>query len=153
MTDPVPRLESLGSATPSPPRRRSALYRMFIGPRGVRAGWKVFLFSLLFAAEAFCFQLILPKVNPKSPLPPGLAFMNEFFGMLAVLIATAIMAKWIDRKPFGHFGIPGRNAFRSTFWVGAVVGFGALSLPSSPSCMPADGSTTARFSSMARQSW
>ncbi len=48
--------------------------------------------------------------------------------MSAVLIATAIMARWIDRKPWSYFGIPVRNAFRSTFWVGAAVGLGALAL-------------------------
>jgi len=68
------------------------------------------------------------KVNPNLPLPPGVAFVNEFLGMAAMLIATGIMAKFIDRKPWGYFGIPLRNAFRSTFWTGAVIGLGALSL-------------------------
>ncbi len=68
------------------------------------------------------------KVNPKLPLPPGVAFVNEFLGMAALLIATGIMARFIDRKPWGYFGMPLRNAFRSTFWTGAVIGLGALSL-------------------------
>jgi membrane protease YdiL (CAAX protease family) len=48
--------------------------------------------------------------------------------MAAVLLATVIMAKLIDRKPWGYFGIPLRNAFRSTFWVGSAIGLGALAL-------------------------
>ncbi len=97
----------------------------------MRAGWKVFIFFLLFAAFGFCFRSIIKlagDLNPKAPLPPGLALLNEFLGMTAVLIATAIMARWIDHKPWGYFGMPLRNALRSSFWVGAIVGFSALAL-------------------------
>lgn len=132
MTDPLSGLPSPSELPPSPqPRPRSALYRMFVGPRGLRAGWKVFIFLLIFVALGFCFRPIVRlegKLNPKLPIPAGIAVVNELLGMAAMLIATAIMAKWIDRKPFGYFGIPRRNAFRSTFWVGAAVGLGALSL-------------------------
>jgi hypothetical protein len=48
--------------------------------------------------------------------------------MVAVLAATAIMAKWVDHRPWGYFGMPIRNALRSTFWVGALSGVGALAL-------------------------
>jgi len=133
MIDPTPGPDSLAPAPPSPPppRPRSALYRTFIGTQGLRAGWKVFLFFLIFAGIAFCLHFIgmlFPKPNLKKPLPPFVALANEFAMMFSMLLATFIMAKWIDRKPWGYFGIPWRNAFRSTFWVGAIVGLGALSL-------------------------
>jgi membrane protease YdiL (CAAX protease family) len=116
---------------PAPPRRRNLLYRVFAGPRGVRAGWKIFIFLLIFAALSFCLQPLLKmggKLDSHAPLPPGIALLNEVLGVVEVLLATAIMAKWIDRKPWGYFGIPLRNAFRSSFWTGAVIGLGALSL-------------------------
>jgi len=134
MADETQNRELQGALPPSsftPPPRRSILYRIFVGPRGLRAGWKVVIFFLLFAAVAFCLHPLTKlhgKANPKLPLPPGTALLDEFTGMLAVLIATAIMARWIDRKPWGYFGMPLRNAFRSTFWVGAVIGLGALAL-------------------------
>ena len=124
-------MDAQAAAPPAPPRRRSLLYRTFVGPRGVRAGWKVLLFFLIFAALGVCLRPLVRmegKLDPKAPIPAGIAFLNEFLGMAAVLIATAIMARWIDRKPWGYFGIPLRNALRSSFWIGAAIGLGALAL-------------------------
>lgn len=133
MIDPVPDvqpldLQSLAPPTPSP---RSLLYRIFVGPRGVRAGWKVVLFFLIFAGIGFCLRPLLKmmgNIDTHAPLPPGIALLNEFLTMVDVLLSTWIMARWIDRKPFGYFGMPLRNALRSSFWTGAVVGLGALAV-------------------------
>jgi uncharacterized protein len=120
-------------ATPPPSPalpQRSILYRIFVGPRGIRAGWKVLIFFLLFALVAIALHPLVRhgRVNPKLPLPARVVVPQEFLGMLAVLIATAIMAKWIDRKPWGYFGMPLRNAFRSSFWLGAALGLGVLAV-------------------------
>jgi len=133
MIDPVHEAQSLDVqplAPPAPPKR-NVFYRTFVGPRGVRAGWKVVLFFLIFAGVSMCFlplMKMLPKVAHGAPLPPGIAFIEELAGAASVIIATWVMARWIDRQPFGYFGIPLRNAFRSTFWTGAVVGLFALAL-------------------------
>ena len=117
---------------PTPaPRRPSALKRVFVGPRGLRAGWKVFLFFLIFAALGFAFRPIVRLAGHpdlRGPIPPGIALLNEILSVIAVFLPTWILARLIDRKPWGYFGIPWRNAFRSTFWVGAAVGLGALAL-------------------------
>lgn len=136
MTDEIPgsappEITPPPSASTPPPPRRSALYRIFVGPSGIRAGWKVVIFFLLVALVSFAFHPLVArqgKLNPKLPMPARLAVLQELLGMLAVLIATAIMAKWIDRKPWGYFGMPLRNAFRSSFWIGAAIGLGALTL-------------------------
>jgi uncharacterized protein len=119
------------SVSAPPPPQHSILYRIFVGPSGVRAGWKVLIFFLLVALVTFAFHPLVArhgKLNPKLPIPARLAVLQEFLGALAVLIATAIMAKWIDRKPWGYFGMPLRNAFRSSFWIGSAIGLGALTL-------------------------
>ena len=133
MIDPVPEVQPLDIqplAPPAPPRR-NLFYRIFVGPRGVRAGWKVAIFFLLVGGITMCFVPIvkmMPEAGRGAPVPPGIAFVQELAGAAAVVIATWIMARWIDRKPFGYFGMPLRNALRSTFWTGAVVGLGALAL-------------------------
>jgi membrane protease YdiL (CAAX protease family) len=133
MTDQIPGPDSLDATVPPPrpTRRRSVLFKVFVGPQGVRAGWKILVFLLIFGAVAFCLRplaKLLPKVDPKSPIPAGVAFVREFLVMLAVLTATGLMAKLIDRKPWGYFGMPVRNALRSSFWIGAAIGLGALAL-------------------------
>ncbi len=128
MNDPVQPLEF---STAPPPRRQSAFYRTFVGPYGVRAGWKVLLFFLMFSLISVCFLPLIKragKPNPHAPLPAGLALLQETLGMIAVLLATWVMAKVIDRKPWGYFGMPLRNAFRSSFWIGSIIGLGALAL-------------------------
>jgi len=136
MNDQPPGVESLDlqplqGAPPEPPRRRSLIYRVFVGPRGLRAGWKVLIFFLLCAGISFCLLPVvkmLPKVGHGAPLPPSIALVQELFLALSVLLATAIMARFIDRKPWGYFGMPLGNAFRSSFWIGAAIGLGALAL-------------------------
>jgi len=134
MIDPVPEASSpdvTPPAAPPPLHRRPLIYRIFVGPRGVRAGWKVLLFFLIFAAVGFCFRPLLKmmgNIDIHAPLPPGIALLNEFLTMVNVLLSTWILARWIDRKPFGYFGMPLRNVLRSTFWTGAVVGLGALAI-------------------------
>ncbi len=133
MTEEIPDSASPDVAPPAPPAspQRSIIYRIFVGPRGVRAGWKDLIFFLLFALAALALHPLSKlhgKVDPKLPLPVRVALVDEFSGMLAVLIATGIMAKWIDRKPWGYFSIPLSNAFRSSFWIGSAIGLGALTL-------------------------
>jgi uncharacterized protein len=118
-------------AVPLSPPQRSIWYRIFVGARGIRAGWKDVVFFLLFALVAFALHPLANlhgKINPKLPMPVGAVVPQELSGMLAVLVATAILAKWIDRKPWGYFGMPWRNALRSSFWIGAAIGLGALAL-------------------------
>jgi uncharacterized protein len=126
--------EKVYADPPSPapaPAQRSIWYRIFVGVRGIRAGWKDLIFFLLFALVAFALYPLASlhgKADPKLPMPVGAAVPQEVSGLFAVLVATAIMAKWIDRKPWGYFGMPLRNALRSSFWIGAAIGLGVLTL-------------------------
>src|SRR5271156_4677585 len=100
MTDLVPEAESpdLQPIQPAPPRR-NLIHRVFVGPLGLRAGWKVLIFFLLFAAGGFCLRPLVKMsgtLDPKAAIPPGMAFLNEFLTMVDVLLSTAIMAKLID---------------------------------------------------------
>lgn len=133
MSDEIHRPDSTEAtaSVPPPTRPRSVLRKIFVGPYGLRAGWKVLIFFLIFSAALFCLRplgKLSGKVNPKLPAPPGVALFHELLGTFAVLIATGIMASLIDRKPWGYFGMPLRNAFRSSFWTGAGIGLGVLSL-------------------------
>jgi membrane protease YdiL (CAAX protease family) len=107
------------------------LRTVFVGPRGLRAGWKVLIFVLIVFVVVFCLRPLGKlggTANRKLPPPPGKELLLESSLAFAVLIATGLMARFIDRKPFGYFGMPLRNAFRSTFWTGAAIGLGLLAL-------------------------
>src|SRR5215469_9206876 len=115
-------------ATVSVPHR-SLLRKIFVGPHGLRAGWKLLVFVLILFAVSFCLRPLRKLSGPvELPVPPGTALLYELPRAFAVLIATGIMARFIDRKPWGYFGMPLGNAFRSSFWIGAATGLGALAL-------------------------
>jgi uncharacterized protein len=116
---------------PPPTRSRSLLRKVFVGSHGMRAGWKVLIFVLVLLGLLYCLRplgKLTGPLNRELPVLSGTALFYEFPRALAVLIATGIMAKFIDRKPWGYFGMPLRNAFRSSFWIGAAGGLGVLAL-------------------------
>ena len=84
-------------ATVSVPHR-SLLRKIFVGPHGLRAGWKVLIFVLILFAVSFCLRPLRKlsgPVNRELPVPPGTALLYELPRALAVLIATGIMARFI----------------------------------------------------------
>jgi hypothetical protein len=133
MGDEVHPVDSREAAESVPQRSgpRLLLKNVFVGPRGLRAGWKVLIFFLIIFAISFCLRplgKLNGKIDPKFPVPPGPMVFLEFLRAVTVLGATAVMARFIDRKPWGYFGIPLRNAFRSSFWIGVATGVGVLAL-------------------------
>jgi hypothetical protein len=133
MSDEVHPIDSPEAAESVPQRfgPRSFLKKVFIGPCGLRAGWKVLIFFLMIIAIGFCLRplgKLSGKIDPKLPVPPGLMLFREFLRGVTVLIATGIMARFIDHRAWGYFGTPLRNAFRSSFWIGAAIGLGVLAL-------------------------
>src|ERR1700760_829055 len=101
---------------PPPPRPEG---NPFIGPHGLRAGWKWLLFILTLAVLIFCFGFTLTRFM-RAPAPhtqPRLRLMFAFEAVQAagVLLATGFMAKLIDKRPWGYFGLPLNRAFASEF--------------------------------------
>lgn len=98
--------------TPVSPRRK-----IFIAKDGLRAGWSVLVFILIFAAlmSAAVFGVIL-RLFPQSSngkvqnISLSFGFVNEGLGSLAVLLATWIMAK-IERKG-RHYGYGGAHRLK-----------------------------------------
>ena len=116
---------------PPPTHPRSLLRKVLVGSHGLRAGWRVLIFVLVLLGLLYCLRplgKLTGPLNRELPVLSGTALFYEFPRALAVLIATGIMAKFIDRKPWGYFGMPLRNAFRSRFWIGAAGGLGVLAL-------------------------
>ncbi|ABF42226.1 Abortive infection protein [Candidatus Koribacter versatilis Ellin345] len=112
---------------PPPPPRTNA----FIGPNGLRAGWKWLIFFLIFCALIFGMAMVVRLFIPRyTPNDRNLKVMFAFEVIQAacVLLATGIMAKLIDKKKWGYFGLPLSRAFNIEFWYGAIVGFGALAV-------------------------
>ncbi len=119
--------EAFPLATPQPPKRD--MHWVFIGAEGLRAGWGVLLFVLLFIGFSFLSIQVLKHLLPPSHRSPvfglRLAFISEGAQLVPLLLATGIMAL-IERRPLLAYGYQGtERAVR--FISGLVWGFVALS--------------------------
>ena len=98
---------------PLSPARPSALREILIGKDGLRAGWSLLIFIVIFAAIAFCVRIIGHKVHPPvpkaantppEPASPSFLFIAESIPFLITVLVTWIMSK-IERRPISVYGL------------------------------------------------
>ncbi len=117
---------------PAPPAAPQT--NALMGPRGLRAGWKYLFFLILLFIGIVMSSVVAVLVGGKPTMgehqfiPLKFQFTSQVCEAISALLVTALLAKVIDKKPFGYFGLPSKRAFRSEFWIGAIIGFGALFL-------------------------
>jgi membrane protease YdiL (CAAX protease family) len=112
---------------------RSVVRQVFLGPNGIRAGWRLLIFIALFAALSFAVGIAFARSGfgasrgdgILSQFGPVQSLIGEGVPFLVTLLATFIMAK-IEKRRLGDYGLPARNAFRGKFWEGMIWGFAAL---------------------------
>lgn len=123
-------------AAPGAAAPPSALHKIFIGPNGIRAGWRLAIFMAIFLAFArgasFVVQHIptlhdrLQQLN-KGEITPGTEILGEGTTVLFLVISALIMTK-IEKRTFADYGLPLSEAFGKLFWQGVPLGFAMLSL-------------------------
>src|SRR5579864_7360362 len=112
--------------------RLSGWKRVFVGPDGLRTGWRLLIFFALIALQSLGVPFVarlLPA--PPGDLPKGAATPIMLGGGDAILVAvlvvaTLIMGK-IEHRKFSDYGLPPRQAFGKDFWFGSLLGFLAIS--------------------------
>ncbi len=124
-------LPSPPPATPAkdePPAKNFAQW-MFIGPNGLRAGWRLLVFVALFFASSRLIKLVIISVF-HMPRPSAITWRfllsGEGVGFACALFAAWVMSR-IERRPMAIYGLPGSRAFRRNFWIGCLWGAGAVS--------------------------
>ena len=109
-----------------------AFHKIFLRPEGgLRAGWRLLIFVVIFIIFAKLANLGLKATGYKPPkefeFSPMFVTLGRIFTFLLVAVPTYIMSK-IERKPMGVYGLPARGPFGKNFWEGAVWGFVSLSV-------------------------
>lgn len=113
---------------PDPQAARNVSW-IFLGPRGVRAGWGILLFCALWFVMFFGLQWVcLPLLHwePGRPMPPRAGIVVELCQFVPAVIATCIMAL-IEKHPVGGYGFQGPFCIGRLF-SGMLWGFVAISL-------------------------
>ncbi|MGA8368159.1 MAG: lysostaphin resistance A-like protein [Candidatus Acidiferrales bacterium] len=129
--------ESSGSPppdSPQPPVRSrfdSQLIAVFIGPNGLRAGWRLLIFLavlfVLFGSADIAARAIVRahKWTPEAGLTPSLVLVGEAVGFFLILLASWIMTI-IEGRKIADYGLPLRRIFCGRFWLGALLGFASI---------------------------
>jgi membrane protease YdiL (CAAX protease family) len=109
---------------------------IFVGPNGLRAGWRILIFLALVVGLLLGFVIIrnggiqgfleAQKHAAEITVTPLLMGGSEGIAFLLVCVATLIMGK-IEHRKFSEYGLPLRKAFGKDFWIGCSSGFLAIS--------------------------
>ena len=119
-----------------PPVKRSSPQSIFIGPNGLRAGWRLLIFAALFGG-LFAGTTLIRFGGPQGVRDaqrnlgqtihtPFFMSKSEAIAFLLLCVVTFIMGK-IEGRKFSEYGLSLRQALRKDFWVGSLIGFLAIS--------------------------
>jgi len=100
-------------------------YDLFWGPDGLRPGWG---FGFYLVAYLMLESLVVELAWARDLGDSGLwsMLLEEIGKLLAAAIPALVLAR-IERRPWGAYGLPFKQAFGSRFWIGAGWGFLAIS--------------------------
>src|SRR5882757_5522089 len=108
---------------------------IFLGERGLRAGWRLLIFVAVLIACLLGFREVvvhIPTVNRMvQPLREGrlvvsAALVAEFQFVLSLLVAVSVMSR-IEGRSLADYGLPVRDALGRYFWQGVAWGMLAVS--------------------------
>ena len=103
------------------------LTHWFVGPDGLRAGWGLVIYIILFRLLISLAQVLLrPAMHRLTHTAWHDLAQNAIIAACVVL--PAVVMSRIEQRPFGTYGLPRRGAFGKNFFLGLAWGFAALSL-------------------------
>lgn len=138
---PAPPVDMAASAPPSPsrPHQRPFFRNVFVGPQGIRAGWRFLLFVILFQGFTLAAQFALGRipviaaanrsVQNGGDITPLFGIVAEGTQTLLAFLAAFILSR-IERRnrAFSQYGVPREGAFGRTFFAGLVLGLAVVSV-------------------------
>lgn len=120
----------------SPFQRR--MHWIFLGPRGIRPGWRLLIFFGIYAVLSGALAAGLRHIPSLQAwraaqrlsggvITPGALLFAEGLSVVVLLLSAAGMAL-IEERSFADYGLPGGGVFGKRIWQGAVLGFLMVSL-------------------------
>ena len=109
---------------------RAEGYKIFVGPNGLRAGWRLLIFLALFLPLGYgtlwVSDLWLNRLHLEVDTALG---MDIGIGLpaIALFLVSGVMAR-IEGRSLAAYGLPWRRAFCRQFWQGAAISFLSLTV-------------------------
>ena len=104
---------------------------MFIGPDGLRHGWRflifaaaIFLVVQFLEQPAIAFLAAKLHVNRSALSAPSI-IVSDGFDLIVILVVTGVAARFEQRR-VDSYGLPVNEAFGGFFWDGVIAGFAAI---------------------------
>ena len=124
-------LESESASAP-PPAPEPPRLGVFIGPNGIRAGWRLFIALAIFAALLFVIGAVIGLIEQGSPrifrgITAIAVLTSEAITFVIYLITSWIMSR-IEGRRMRDYGLGPSGAFGAGFWLAAMIGFAAISV-------------------------
>ena len=127
-------LESTASVSVCQPA--SGMRSLFLGPRGLRVGWRLLIFIGLLAV-LIGGALLLGHGGPQGlrdahkhmgevAVTPFMMGASEAVVLALLCLATLAMGR-IEKRKFSEYGLPLRQALGKDFWIGCLSGVLAIS--------------------------
>lgn len=111
-----------------PPQSRGLLARIFLNEEGLRSGWRLLLYAAFWFTLEFVGRSLAPRVtfegDAYSPFNLALGDLIDF----ASAYAAALLMARLERRSVNVYGLPVRQAFGKSFWIGILIGLGEVSL-------------------------
>jgi membrane protease YdiL (CAAX protease family) len=119
------RQEAAHPVTPSTPTAN-----IFMGPGGLRAGWRFFLYLAMVVAGIVGMSMYSAHAN-KGAHHHGNVIWGMLIGELiffVIAFVPAFFMSLLEKRSFGTYGLPLRFAFGKLFWSGTAWGIVSLSV-------------------------
>ena len=100
---------------------------MFLGPDGLRAGWRIFLYLGMAVITYYLLVLFMTVIPARGAGWLWRDMFDEAVLAVAALLPAFVMAR-IEHHPYGAYGLPVRDSFGKLFWLGVVWGIVSLSI-------------------------
>lgn len=97
---------------------------LFMGEGGLRPGWGIAFYFLMF----YCLQRLLGLWSGSWNLGELRSMALEEFGSLLTALVPAVILARVEGRPWRSYGLPLRPAFGKLFWVGSLWGFAGITI-------------------------
>ena len=113
---------------PTAPREKSLGEKIFLGPYGLRAGWRLAIYVLIGAVVLFVLGALVRHLFyvPRGVFRARVVLASEVVLLLAALIPALVMAA-VEKRSLAEYGLPARGSLGKNFWLGIVWGLLAIS--------------------------
>jgi membrane protease YdiL (CAAX protease family) len=118
---PAPGLPTISEAL----QREFPLRDVFVGPEGLYPGTRWLIYLALVAMVFFVLDWVTQGVRAGHPAALSGMLIWEINVSLAAILPAFAMSR-LEQRSFADFGLPGRQAFRRNFWIGALWGTASL---------------------------